>query len=68
MSNKATAAVLASMVGLLSQFPINKTPTVNIKLIHKDKKKRQKLAKTLKSGRNHPAKGYDPVTKKWVKP
>ena len=62
MSKKKT--VLASMLALISSgmFPGSISP-YNIHRVKPAKK--VVLEKVTKSGRNHPAKNYDPISKTW---
>ena len=65
MKNRIPPSILIpTLLALLPQD--GQAQTVNIN--HKEIVKREKSIKTVKPGHGKPAKGYNPITKKWVKP
>ena len=65
MNNKNAALLIASAIALSANSEIPQVATINIR--KKKCTKRIKSEKHIKAGRNHPAKGYDPITKTWIK-
>jgi hypothetical protein len=66
MSKLSAAAIMTSMLALAFN-PAN-IQHKEFRFSHKERVKRDIQERIIKPGRNHPANGYDPITKTWVKP
>jgi hypothetical protein len=65
MSNRLSASVLASILAMTSVVP--GASKQNLQFRHKKIVKRENLGKLVRMGRNRDARGFDPITNKWVK-
>jgi hypothetical protein len=64
MSKIPPSILIPALLALASTDIQEQTVHIN----HKEIVKRQKPIKVAKRGRGKPAKGYDPITKTWVRP
>jgi hypothetical protein len=66
--NTAMPMILSALIPMIANMPgISGSKSEGLTLSHKERVKSGITHKQPKPGKNHPAKGYNPVTKTWDK-